>query len=79
MWCPGDREGCAAETFLCPCGVLACELHRHADVGDDPYCTHWRRAESPDATDGRGYEDIDLSSWEEGRVQESREGGGAIP
>jgi hypothetical protein len=68
MWCPGNIEGCAAEQFLCPCGILACALHGHAGVGDDPYCPHWLRAESPDETDGRGYEDIDLSSWEDGRV-----------
>jgi hypothetical protein len=68
VWCPGNIEGCAAEAFLCPCGILACELHGHADVGDDPYCPHWLRAESMAETDGRGYEDIDLSSWEEGRA-----------
>jgi hypothetical protein len=39
-------------------------------VGDDPYCPQWRRAESPDETDGRGYEDIDLSRWEDGRARE---------
>jgi hypothetical protein len=70
MWCAGDIEGCTAETFLCPCGVEACELHGHADAGDDPYCPHWLRPRSPDATDGRGYEDIDLSSWEDGHVRE---------
>ena len=79
MGCPGDVEGCAAEAFRCPCGVLACEVHGHADAGDDPYCPQWRRAESPDETDGRGYEDIDLSSWEDGHVRESREGDGAVP
>jgi hypothetical protein len=70
MWCPGDVEACAAEEFLCPCGVLACEVPGHADVGHDPYCPHWRRAQIPDETVGRGYEDIDLSSWEDGRVRE---------
>jgi hypothetical protein len=70
MWCQGDIEGRAAEVFLCPCGVPACELHGHADVGDDPYCPHWLRVESLDATGGRGYEDIDLSSWEDGHVRE---------
>jgi hypothetical protein len=68
MGCPGHIEGCTAEAFLCPCGILACELHGHVDVGDDPYCPHWLRAESMTETDGRGYEDIDLSSWEEGRA-----------
>jgi hypothetical protein len=68
MWCPGNREGCAAEAFLCPCGVLACALHGHVDAGDDPYCPHGQRAESPEETGGRGYEDIGLSGWEDGRV-----------
>jgi hypothetical protein len=79
MGCPGDVEGCAAEAFLCPCGVLACEVHGHADGGNDPYCPHWLRAEILDETDVRGYEDIDLSRWEEGRVRESREGDGTVP
>jgi hypothetical protein len=79
MGCPGDVEGCAAEAFRCPCGVLGCEVHGHADAGNDPYCPHWRRAESPDETNGRGYEDIDLSRWEDGHVRESREGDGAVP
>jgi hypothetical protein len=68
MRCPGNIEGCAAKAFPCPCGVLACELHGHVDVGDDPYCMHWLRAESMAETDGRGYEDIDLSGWEDRRA-----------
>jgi hypothetical protein len=40
-----EAEGCAAEAFLCPCGVPACALHGHMDVGDDPYCPHWLWAE----------------------------------
>jgi hypothetical protein len=51
-------------------GVLACEVHGHAAVGDDPYCPHWLRAEILDETDGRGYEDIDLSRWDDGGVRE---------
>jgi hypothetical protein len=70
MGCPGDVEGCAAEACRCLCGVLACEVHGHADAGDDPYCPQWRQAEILDETDGRGYEDLDLSTWEEGRVRE---------
>jgi hypothetical protein len=68
MQCPGHIEGCEVEVFFCPCGILACELHGHADVGDDPYCAHWLRDESLAETDGRGYEDIDLSSWEDRRA-----------
>lgn len=70
IWCPGDVEGCAVEAFLCPCGVLACEVHGHADAGDDPYCPHWLRAGILGEAVGRGYEDLDLSSWEEGRIRE---------
>jgi hypothetical protein len=53
---------------LCPGGMPAYALHGHADVGDDPYCPHGLRAERVAETDGRGYEDIDLSSGEEGRA-----------
>jgi hypothetical protein len=60
MGCPGDIEGCAAETCRCPCGVPACEVHGHAAAGDDPYCPHWLRAEIPDATGGRGYKVLDV-------------------
>jgi hypothetical protein len=79
MGCPGDVDGCVADTFHCPCGVLACEVHGHADVGDDPYCPHWLRAEILDETAGRGYEDIDLSRWDDGSVRESREMDGPLP
>ena len=79
MGCPGDIDGCVADTFRCPCGVLACEVHGHADVGDDPYCPHWLRAEILDETAGRGYEDIDLSRWDDGSVRESREMDGPPP
>jgi len=79
MSCPGDVDGCAAEAFRCPCGVLACEVHGHADVGDDPYCPHWLRTEILDETAGRGYEDIDLSRWDDGGVRESREMEGPPP
>jgi hypothetical protein len=68
MWCAGTIEGGAAEACLCPCGILACERHGHADVGDDPYGPHGLRAESMAEIDGRGYEDIDLSRGEEGRA-----------
>jgi hypothetical protein len=68
MGCPGEVEGCAAEAFHCPCGVLACEVHGHAHAGEDPYCPHWLRPRSLDETGGRGYEDLDLSRWEEGHV-----------
>jgi hypothetical protein len=70
MRCQGGVEGCAAEEFLCPCGVLTCEVHGHADAGHDPYCPHWLRAEILDETEGRGYEDIDLSRWADGHVRE---------
>jgi hypothetical protein len=59
MWCPGDVEGCAAEECPCPCGVLVCGVHGHADVGEDPYCLHWLRAGILDETEGRGYEAIE--------------------
>jgi hypothetical protein len=65
MGCPGDVEGCAAEAFRCPCGVLECEVHGHAAAGDDPSCPQWRRAQILDEAGGRGYEDLDLSRGED--------------
>jgi hypothetical protein len=74
MGCSGNVNNCTADAFLCPCGVLMCEVHGHADVGDDPYCPHWLPAETLDETKGRGYEDIDLSRWDDGGIRQPREG-----
>lgn len=74
MGCPGDVDGCAADVFSCPCGVRACEVHGHVEAGEDPYCPHWLPAKILDETEGRGYEDIDLSRWDDGSVRASCKG-----
>jgi hypothetical protein len=67
MRCPRDVEGCGAGEVRCDCGVMSCGEHRHMAPGDDPYCPNLRQTGVLDETGGRGYEDLDLSDWEEGR------------
>jgi hypothetical protein len=62
MWCQGDIAGCDADEVLCACGVLRCVVHGHVDEGDDPYCRD-RLDVLYDETDGRGYDELDLSRW----------------
>jgi hypothetical protein len=65
--CLGDVEGCDAAEVGCDCGVMSCVAHGHMAPGDDPYCPNLGQTGVRDETGGRGYEDLDLSDWEEGR------------
>jgi hypothetical protein len=67
MRCLGGMEGCNASEVGCDCGVMSCGEHGHMARGDDPYCPNLQPTGVWDETGGRGYEDLDLSDWEEGR------------
>ena len=65
MWCQGAIEGCEADEEPCDCGVMRCLVHGHVDAGEDPRCRYLLDA-IRDETDGRDYEELDLSRWEGG-------------
>jgi hypothetical protein len=67
MRCRGDVEACDAGEGRCDCGVMRCVEHGHLEAGGDPYCPNLWPSAVRDETDGRGYEDLDLSRWEERR------------
>jgi hypothetical protein len=67
MRCLGEVEGCGAGEVRCDCGVMSCGAHGHVAAGEDPYCPNLLWTGVRDETGGRGYEDLDLSLWEEGR------------
>jgi hypothetical protein len=67
MACLGDVEGCEAGEGRCNCGAMSCLEHGHVAAGDDPYCPNLWSAGIRDETAGRGYEDLDLSRWEDQR------------
>jgi hypothetical protein len=64
MWCQGNIESCDADEKLCACGVMRCLVHGHVDEGDDPRC-RYRLDAIDDESDGRGYDELDLSRWED--------------
>jgi hypothetical protein len=46
---------------------MCCGAHGHVAAGDDPYCPNLWPNGVLNETGGRGYEDLNLSRWEERR------------
>ena len=38
MFCQANIENCKADEFDCKCGIIACSLHGHVDVGESDSC-----------------------------------------